>query len=139
MPNLRSHIYYSKTNHYTKPLAQLAQLLAIEKSNLFNKSFKTKLKMKNSLKHGVIKSSLLVFLLSITSFITWAQDSTVSATTTTASSTSEAQTWYAEPWVWVVGGAILILLIIALTRGNSSTTGRTDKVTITKTTSSDNV
>ena len=95
--------------------------------------------MKNLLKHGVLKNSLLVFLLSIPSFITWAQDSTVSATTTTASSATETQTWYTEPWVWVVGGAILILLIIALTRGNSSTTDRTDKVTITKTTSSDNV
>ena len=95
--------------------------------------------MKNLLKHGVLKNFLLVFLLSITSFITWAQDSTVSATTTTASSATETQTWYTEPWVWVVGGAILILLIIALTRGNSSTTDRTDKVTITKTTSSDNV
>jgi hypothetical protein len=95
--------------------------------------------MKNLFNYGVLKYSLLVFLLSITSFITWAQDSTVSATTTTASSTTEQQTWYAEPWVWVVGGAILILLIIALTRNNSSGTGRTDRVTVTKTTSSDNV
>jgi len=95
--------------------------------------------MKNLINPGVLKYSLLVFLLSITSFITWAQDSTVSATTTTASSTTEQQTWYAEPWVWVVGGAILILLIIALTRSSSSSTGRTDKVTVTKTTSSDNI
>lgn len=95
--------------------------------------------MKNLFNPGVLKYSLLVFLLSITSFITWAQDSSVSATTTTASSSTESQTWYAEPWVWVVGGAILILLIIALTRSNSSSTGRTDKVTVTKTTSSDNI
>ena len=25
--------------------------------------------------------------------------------------------WYASPWVWVVGAAIFILLLVALTRG----------------------
>lgn len=65
----------------------------------------------------------------------WAQDSTVTATATTATRT-ETQTWYAEPWVWVVGGAVLILLIVALVKGtsNSGNTVRTDKVTVTKTT-----
>ena len=28
--------------------------------------------------------------------------------------------WYASPWVWVVGAAIFILLLVALTRGSSS-------------------
>ena len=28
--------------------------------------------------------------------------------------------WYAQPWVWIVGGAIFILLLVALLRGNSS-------------------
>jgi hypothetical protein len=27
--------------------------------------------------------------------------------------------WYASPWVWVVGAAVFILLLVALTRGNS--------------------
>jgi hypothetical protein len=26
-------------------------------------------------------------------------------------------TWYASPWVWVVGAAVFILLLVALTRG----------------------
>jgi hypothetical protein len=25
--------------------------------------------------------------------------------------------WYASPWVWVIGGAVFILLLVALTRG----------------------
>lgn len=25
--------------------------------------------------------------------------------------------WYASPWVWIVGAAIFILLLVALTRG----------------------
>jgi len=27
--------------------------------------------------------------------------------------------WYTQPWVWVVGIAVFILIIVALTRGNS--------------------
>jgi hypothetical protein len=26
--------------------------------------------------------------------------------------------WYTAPWVWVVGGAVFILLLVALLRGN---------------------
>lgn len=25
--------------------------------------------------------------------------------------------WYMQPWAWIVGGAIFILLLVALTRG----------------------
>lgn len=27
--------------------------------------------------------------------------------------------WYTAPWVWVVGAAVFILLLVALTRGGS--------------------
>ena len=26
--------------------------------------------------------------------------------------------WYAQPWVWIVGAALFILLLVALMRGN---------------------
>jgi len=26
--------------------------------------------------------------------------------------------WYGQPWVWIVGGAVFILLLVALLRGN---------------------
>ncbi|HYC29452.1 MAG TPA: hypothetical protein VEB42_11555 [Chitinophagaceae bacterium] len=26
--------------------------------------------------------------------------------------------WYQQPWAWIVGGAIFILLLVALLRGN---------------------
>lgn len=95
-------------------------------------------KMKHLTKPGFFKNAFLLFLLTATSAITWAQDSTSTAISTTSSNMTEETTiWYTQPWVWVVGGAVLILLIIALTRGNSSTSGRTDKVTVTKTTSSE--
>ena len=43
--------------------------------------------------------------------------------------------WYASPWVWIVGAAIFILLLIALTSGGSrrNGSGSSDKVTVTKT------
>jgi hypothetical protein len=30
---------------------------------------------------------------------------------------SGGENWYASPWVWIVGAAIFILLLVALTRG----------------------
>jgi len=29
----------------------------------------------------------------------------------------DSAAWYASPWVWVVGAAVFILLLVALTRG----------------------
>ena len=58
-----------------------------------------------------------------------AQDSAMASTSTSTTSTTTERTWFAEPWVWVVGGIILLVLIIALTRGG----GKTDRVTVTKT------
>ena len=89
--------------------------------------------MKNLFNRRLFKQTLMLCILSVTNALAWAQDSTMTATTTTTS--SETQTWYAEPWVWGVGGVVLILLIVALTRGG----GNTDKVIITKTTTNDTV
>ncbi|MEO6252223.1 MAG: hypothetical protein ABIO79_02925 [Ferruginibacter sp.] len=94
--------------------------------------------MKHLIRPAFFKQAFLLFVLAISNAMAWAQDSTVSATTNTSTTTTE--TWYTAPWVWVVGGAVLILIIVALTRGSSggsTTAGRTDKVTVTKTTSSE--
>lgn len=29
--------------------------------------------------------------------------------------------WYANPWAWIIGGAIFILLLVAIVRGGSRT------------------
>ena len=31
---------------------------------------------------------------------------------------TKGNAWYASPWVWVVGAAVFILLLVALTRGS---------------------
>jgi hypothetical protein len=33
--------------------------------------------------------------------------------------TNGGSNWYASPWVWVVGAAVFILLLVALTRGGN--------------------
>lgn len=30
---------------------------------------------------------------------------------------TKGDNWYASPWVWIVGAAVFILLLVALTRG----------------------
>jgi apolipoprotein N-acyltransferase len=34
--------------------------------------------------------------------------------------TDKGSNWYAQPWVWIVGGAVFILLLVALLRGGGS-------------------
>ena len=83
----------------------------------------------------ILKYALFQILFTLTTAIAWAQDSSSTAVTTETTSTSSTtqETWYTAPWVWVVGIAVLILIIVALTRGNKSGgAGRTDKVTYTK-------
>ncbi len=85
--------------------------------------------------------SLITFLLLVFfQGLAIAQDSTASSSSsskTTSTTTSTDQTWYTQPWVLVVGGAILVLIIVALVRGNSGTKGRSDSVTVKKTISTD--
>ena len=72
-----------------------------------------------------------VFLLSILGVFSWAQDSTGTSTTvTTTESTTTTTEWYTEPWVWVVGAAVFIIIIVALIRSNS---GR-DKTEVSRST-----
>jgi hypothetical protein len=58
--------------------------------------------------------------------------------TTTTSSTKKVdievnnnENWYAAPWVWIVGAAIFILLLVALIGGGRSRSG--DRVSVTRT------
>jgi hypothetical protein len=66
---------------------------------------------------------------------TFAQDSAGSSSTTTTTIRRETTTtteWYTQPWVWVVGGAVFLLILIALIRGNSSKTRETNTTVIRK-------
>ena len=98
--------------------------------------------MKALTKVATYRTLATLFLIALVQAITFAQDSTSKQSSTTKSVTTESTTttWYTEPWVWIVGGAVLLLLIVALVRsgsGDRTTASRTDKVTVTKSTETD--
>jgi hypothetical protein len=62
------------------------------------------------------KIFLAIFFICI-QVVLWAQNQTVTTKTTETTSTQ----WYSSPWVWVAGGAVFIIILVALMRGNSST------------------
>ena len=91
--------------------------------------------MKHSL--NFYSTKLFMFAVSIlSSVIVFAQDSTVANTTTSTTATTTEKTWYMEPWAWVLGGVILLVIILLATRSTSNTTSA-DKMTVTKTVTRD--
>ncbi len=65
-----------------------------------------------------LKSFLAFFMLCLVQTIAFAQDKKVDVNIGTNS--GGGSNWYAQPWVWIVGGAVFLLLLVALMRGNSN-------------------
>ncbi len=63
-----------------------------------------------------LKYSLAFVMLCMMQTISFAQDKKVDVNITT----DKGGNWYAQPWVWIVGGAVFLLLLVALMRGNSN-------------------
>lgn len=96
--------------------------------------------MKQIIRTYGFKAFMTLLMVNLISLVVMAQDSgSATTTTTTTKSTSSETVWYTSPWVWVAGAAVFILLLVALLRGSSdkTTAGRTDRVTVTKTTRSE--
>jgi glucan phosphoethanolaminetransferase (alkaline phosphatase superfamily) len=81
---------------------------------------------------------LIMLFLSLFSLVMWAQTeessgSETSTTTTTKKTTVSvttdevANTWYTSPWVWIVGAAVFILLLVALLSNRGTDTVRVSK------------
>jgi len=68
--------------------------------------------MKNMIQSRM-KSWTLLLLACLLQVSAWAQDAKLDVNITKQSSSN----WYASPWVWIVGGAVFILLLVALLRG----------------------
>ena len=73
----------------------------------------------------------MVLLLSCLNFVLLAQDSTSTKTTTRTTTSSTETTWYTQPWVWVVGGAVFLIILVALLKG-SSTSNTESRTTVIK-------
>ncbi len=122
-------------------MAQLLSRINNNQETFFLRNFifkPTKKNMKNFAKIAWYKTLIMIAIFSFVQTLSLAQDSSSSSSSSTTTTTTEnVDNWYASPWVWVVGAALFILLLIALLRGNSSRTtttdtGHTDKVTVTK-------
>jgi hypothetical protein len=77
----------------------------------------------------------LVFLFSCMQVLVWAQDqqqSSSSQSSSTTTKTTSETVWYTQPWVWIAGGAVFIIILIALLRGNSSTSNTESRTTVIK-------
>lgn len=66
---------------------------------------------------------VVALVLTMLNTVLWAQDTTSGSTTiitskeTTTTTTTE---WYMQPWVWVAGGAVFIIILVALLRSGSN-------------------
>ncbi|MEO8404896.1 MAG: hypothetical protein ABI480_09880 [Chitinophagaceae bacterium] len=61
---------------------------------------------------SLAKKSLLLSLLVCFTLISWAQDKKVDIDI----NLNKHKEWYQQPWAWVVGGAVFILILVALLR-----------------------
>ena len=83
--------------------------------------------------YKIIRQLMMVLLFSLMQLALWAQDSTSSSVSVHKETTTTTTTnWYAQPWVWIVGGAVFILILIALLRGNSSSNTEVSRTTVIK-------
>lgn len=60
-----------------------------------------------------MKKICLFFLSALSGTLLLAQD----AKKVDINISTKSDNWYASPWVWVVGAAVFILLLVALARG----------------------
>ena len=73
----------------------------------------------------------LLLLFSCMQVLVWAQDDASSTTTTKTTRTTTETVWYTQPWVWVVGGAVFLIILVALLKG-SSTSNTESRTTVIK-------
>ena len=98
--------------------------------------------MKHLIKRSTLKFFLFVLFTGFFNLMVAAQtdqgssgggESTTTTTTKKTTTTiSSNDAWYTSPWVWVVGAAVFILLLVALLSNRGRDTATSEKV-ITKT------
>lgn len=61
----------------------------------------------------------LLFLSSLLSIVSFAQEKGAEIDVN-INKDHGGSNWYASPWVWIIGGAVFVLLLVALLRGSGS-------------------
>ena len=97
--------------------------------------------MKKLFRYNIVTAAYIFMISNIISLLSKAQDSSngsASSTKTTTTTTHTQNTMAIQPWMWIVGGIVLLIIIIALLTGKNKNTVSSDKVTYTKTVERDN-
>ncbi|HYJ37205.1 MAG TPA: hypothetical protein VEV87_01255 [Chitinophagaceae bacterium] len=63
----------------------------------------------------IVKRPMLAIVSFFMTAVAFAQDKQVDVDI----NTNSGGNWYAQPWVWIVGAAVFILLLVALTRSGT--------------------
>jgi len=84
------------------------------------------MKMKNLSLTNFFKCFFATLVSTCLGVLCWSQDST---RTTVTTKTTEHTEWYTAPWVWIVGGIVVVLLLVAI----FSNGRRSSQTTITDT------
>ncbi len=61
----------------------------------------------------IIRSVSLLLMTTVLSVVAFAQDKGVDVDI----NIKKESEWYQQPWLWIIGGAVFILLLVALLRG----------------------
>ena len=89
--------------------------------------------MKKSIEMVTYRVAFL-FMAMMGSICAFAQENGVDVTVDRTTTTTTTQEWYTEPWVWIVGGALLFILLLGAILGGGSRTRTTDGTRVHKTT-----
>jgi hypothetical protein len=103
--------------------------------------------MMQQLKMLRFRKVILLMSLCLFTSVLFAQPETQSGqtettTTTTRTSTEKTDvdltvsgddTWYTQPWVWIAGAAVFILLLVALLSGGRKDRVRSERIVVKKT------
>jgi hypothetical protein len=65
---------------------------------------------------AILRRALYVFTLNLMAVLAFAQDKGIDVDI----NVKKEHEWYQQPWVWVVGGAVFILLLVALLRSGGA-------------------
>jgi hypothetical protein len=69
--------------------------------------------LKKGIMNRIIKSVSFLLMSMMISVLTFAQDKGVDVDI----NVKKDSEWYQQPWVWIIGGAVFVLLLVALLRG----------------------
>ncbi len=65
-----------------------------------------------------VQKFVLLVALCAMQLMAWSQDAVSHSSTTVTTKTNNS--FQVEPWMWIVGGAVLLVILVALLRGNSN-------------------